>query len=405
MKKIYLDYAATTYIDPLVLRKMNPYLTRLFGNPSSLHAAGREVRFAIESARLDVAKILNAESKEIIFTGSGTESDNLAIFGIAMAYKDKGRHIITTKIEHPAILEAVKKLEKQGFEVTYLNVDSGGLVDLSELKKSLREDTILVSIIYANNEIGTIQPIYEISNIIRNFREESEKRIVKSKNNHSLSTFHFPLFHTDACQAAGALELDVKKLGVDLITLNGSKIYGPKGIGCLYASKNAKLEPIIVGGGQEGGLRAGTENAALIIGFSEALKLAEKLKNKESKRLRILRDYFIKNILKTISHSRLNGHPVKRLPNNINVSIDNIEGEAMALMLDNYGIYASTGSACSSRKLTASHVLLAIGISPELAHGSLRFTLGRKTKKEDIDYVLKVLPLIVAKLRKISAIK
>mgnify|MGYP001614107742 CR=1 FL=1 len=391
MKEIYLDYAAATYIDLLVLRKMSPYLTKLFGNPSSLHAAGRKVRFAIENARIDVARILNVESKEIIFTGSGTESDNLAIFGTALANKDKGRHIITTKIEHPAIMEAVKRLEKQGFEITYLNVDSGGLINLSELKKSLRKDTILVSIIYANNEIGVIQPMAEIAETIREFR----------KNNSS----NFPFFHTDACQAVGALELDVKKIGVDLMTLNGSKIYGPKGIGCLYAHKNVKLEPMIVGGGQEGGLRAGTENAALIIGFSEALKLAEKLKNKEFKRLKILRDYFIKNVLKIIPRVRLNGDLIKRLPNNINISIDSIEGEAMALMLDNYGIYASTGSACSSRKLTPSHVLLAIGISPELAHGSLRFTLGRKTKKRDIEYVLRVLPVIVEKLRKISAIK
>ena len=392
MRRVYLDYAATTYIDFSVLRKMNPYLTDKFGNPSSLHAAGREVRSAIESVRIDVAKILNAEGKEIIFTGSGTESDNLAIFGAVMANKDKGKHIIISKIEHPAVMEAAKRLEKQGFEITYLNVDSNGLVDILELKKSLRKDTILVSIIYANNEIGTVQPIAEISEIIRNFRIHN-------------SLFMFPLFHTDACQAAGALELDVKKLGVDLMTLNGSKIYGPKGIGCLYVSKNIRLEPMIVGGGQENGLRAGTENAALIVGFSEALKLAEKLKNKESGRLKILRDYFIKNVLKAVTHSRLNGHFVKRLPNNANISISGIEGESMALMLDNYGICASTGSACSSRKLTPSHVLLAIGITPELAHGSLRFTLGRKTKKSDLDYVLKVLPPIVKKLRKISAIK
>ncbi len=391
MKKVYLDYAATTYIDPLVLRKMNPYLTDKFGNPSSLHAAGREVRSAIEGARIEVARILNVEGKEIIFTGSGTESDNLAIWGIAMAYKDKGRHIIISKIEHPAVMEAAKKLEKQGFEITYLNVDSDGLINLSEFKKSLRKDTILVSIIYANNEIGVIQPIAKIAESIREFR----------KNN----LLNFPFFHTDACQAAGALDLDVKNLGVDLMTLNGSKIYGPKGIGCLYISKNIKLEPMIVGGGQENGLRAGTENAALIVGFSEALKLADKLKNKESGRLKILRDYFIKNVLKAIPRARLNGDLPNRLPNNINISIDSIEGEAMALMLDNYGICASTGSACSSRKLTPSHVLLALGISPELAHGSLRFTLGRKTRKSDLDYVLKVLPLIVEKLRKISAIK
>lgn len=389
MHKIYLDHAATTCLDLSVFKKMRPYLMRVFGNPSSLHSAGREAHFAIEGARLEAAGILGAGGKEIVFTGSGTESDNLAIFGTAMAYKDEGKHIIVSKIEHPAVMEAVKKLEKQGFGVTYLNVDSEGLVDLDELKKALRKDTILVSIIYANNEIGTIQPIAKISEIIRNFRHDSL----------------FPLFHTDACQAAGALDLNVKRLGVNLMTLNGSKIYGPKGVGCLYVSKNVKLEPMLVGGGQESGLRAGTENAALIVGFAEALKLADKKRNKESGRLKILRDYFIKNILKAVPGSNLNGHSAKRLPNNINISISGTEGEAMVLMLDKYGICSSTGSACSSRKLIPSHVLLAIGVSPELAHSSLRLSLGRKTSKKDLDYVLKVLPLIVKKLRKISAIK
>ncbi|MDD5430723.1 MAG: cysteine desulfurase family protein [Candidatus Pacebacteria bacterium] len=391
MKRTYLDYAATTYIDPAVLRKMNPFLKGSFGNASSLHAAGREARFAIEQARIGTAKILGCGSGEIIFTGSGTESDNLAIFGIADFYKDKGKHIIVSKIEHPAVMEAAKKLEKRGFEVSYLRVDSDGLADLEELKKIIRKDTILVSIIYANNEIGTIQPISEISEIIKSAR----------KNNSS----EFPLFHTDACQAAGALDLNVKKMRVDLMTLNGSKIYGPKGVGCLYVSKNVKLEPMIVGGGQESGLRAGTENAALIVGFAEALKLADKIKIGESKRLKVLRDYLIKNILKNISRSRLNGNAVKRLPNNVNVSIKGVEGEAMALLLDKYGICASTGSACSSRKLTPSHVLLAIGITPELAHSSLRLTLGRKTTKRDADYILKVLPNVIEKLREISSIK
>ncbi|MDD5547559.1 MAG: cysteine desulfurase family protein [Candidatus Pacebacteria bacterium] len=389
MKRTYLDYAATTYIDPKVLKKMKPYLADKFGNPSSLHAAGREARFAIEQARIDVAKVLGCEGKEIIFTGSGTESCNLAVFGIANFYKDKGNHIIISKIEHPAVLEAAKKLENQGFEVSYLNVDANGLVDINELKEALKKDTILVSIIYANNEIGTIQPIAEISEIVKNFRQKSGA---------------VSLFHTDACQAAGALDLDVKKLGVDLMTLNGSKIYGPKGVGCLYISKGVNLEPVIVGGGQESGLRGGTENAALIVGFAEALKMADKIKISESKRLAGLRDYLIKNILK-ITRSRLNGHPEKRLSNNINVSIKGVEGEALALMLDKYRICASTGSACSSRKLAPSHVLLAIGITPELAHSSLRLTLGRKTTKKEINYVLKVLPEVVEKLREISSIK
>ncbi|MDI6717457.1 MAG: cysteine desulfurase family protein [Patescibacteria group bacterium] len=389
MKPIYLDYAAATYIDPAVLRKITPYLKRNFGNPSSLHLPGRNAKMAIENSRTIIAGILGVESQEIIFTGSGTESDNLAIFGIARAHKNKGNHVIISKIEHKAVLEAAKKLRKEGFEITYLNVDSEGMVKLPEIKKALRKNTILVSIMYANNEIGTIQPISEISKIIRDFR----------KNN------LFPVFHTDACQAAGALDLNIGKLGVDLMTLNSSKIYGPKGAGCLYVSKNINLESLIVGGGQERNIRAGTENTALIVGFSEALKLAEKLRKKESLRLKKLRNYFIKKFLKTIPDSRLNGHKEKRLPNNINISINEAEGESLMLMLDKNKIFASTGSACTSDSLEVSHVLLATGLSPELSHCSLRFTLGRKTAKSDIDCVLKILPEIVYKLRKISSFK
>ena len=388
MKQIYLDYAATTYIDSRVLQKMRPYLTRAYGNASSLYSLGLEAKAAIENARDDVAKILGASPQEIIFTGSGTESANMAIYGIANAHKDKGNNIIVSKIEHKAVLESAKRLEKEGFKVSYLNVDSRGIVKLSEFKKALNKKTILVSIMYANNEIGTIQPIKEISQIIKNFRKENI----------------LPAFHTDACQAAGAFPLKTKDLGVDLLTLNGSKIYGPKGSGCLYVNQNYKIEPLIVGGSQEMGQRAGTENPALIVGFSEALKLAEKLREKESRRLKILRDYFIKNILKTIPACRLNGHPQKRLPNNINLSFSGIEGESLVLRLDQYGISASTGSACTSHDLTPSHVLLALGLKEELAHGSLRLTLGRKTTKKDLDYVLKILPKIVADLRKMSAI-
>lgn len=398
MRKIYLDYAATTYIDSIVLNKMLSFLKEGFGNPSSLYLLGRKAKIAINDVRQNISRILNADPEEIIFTGSGTESDNLAIFGVAKAYSGSGKHIIISKIEHKAVLEAAKKLEKEGFEITYLNVDSKGLVNLLELKKSLKPDTILVSIMCANNEIGTIQPISEIAEIISNFKKTKSYKL-KTKN----LTAALPLFHTDACQAAGALTLNVKKLGVDLLTINGSKIYGPKGVGCLYKAKDIKLEPIIVGGNQENNLRAGTENVASIMGFGEALKLAEKLKNKENKRLINLRDYFIKNILKLIPHSRLNGHPEKRLPNNINISIAGVEGESLVLMLDKYGISASTGSACASNSLDPSHVLLAIGLAPELAHGSLRLTLGRKTTKRDIDYVLKILPGIVCKLRKISS--
>ncbi len=388
MPKIYLDYAATTYIDPRVLQKMKPYLTNVFGNASSLYLLGRESKVAIEKARQDVARILNAVPKEIIFTGSGTESDNMAILGIARAYKNEGNHIIVSKVEHKAVIESAKKLEKEGFRVTYLNVDSNGFVKLNEFKKALNKKTILVSIMYANNEVGTIQPIKKISQIIKKFRGEKL----------------LPAFHSDACQAAGAFSLKINEFGVDLLTLNGSKIYGPKGVGCLYVNKNYKIEPLIVGGSQERGLRAGTENQALIVGFSEALKLAEKLRKKESERLKKLRDYFIKRVLQTIPRSRLNGHPKNRLPNNINLSFAGVEGESLILMLDQYGIFASTGSACTSHDLSPSHVLMAIGLSEELAHGSLRISLGRKTTKKDLDYVVKVLPSIIENLRKMSAI-
>jgi len=412
MKQIYLDYAATTYIDPRVLSKMKPYLTGAFGNASSLYFLGRQAKSGIENAREDVAKILGVSQQEIIFTGSGTESANMAIYGIAKAYQNKGNHLIVSKIEHKAVLESAKRLEKEGFKITYLNVDSYGIVKLDELKKALNKKTILVSIMYANNEIGTVEPLREISKIIRNFREElgiknKELRIKTKTKKTSIihnSKFIIPAFHTDACQAAGAFTLKIKDLGVDLLTLNGSKIYGPKGTGCLYVNKNYKIEPLIVGGTQEMGLRAGTESAASIVGFSEALKLAEKLRKTESQRLKNLRDYFIKNVLKIIPKTRLNGHPKKRLPNNINLSFSGIEGESLILKLDQYGISGSTGSACTANDLSASHVLLAIGSSEELAHGSLRLTLGRKTTKKDLDYTLKVLPKIVEELRQMSAI-
>lgn len=399
MKQIYLDHAATTPIDKIVLKEMQMCFKNSFGNASSLYSLGRKTKSIIEKSRQDVAKILEANQNEIIFTGSGTESDNLAIFGVANTYKDKGKHIIISRIEHKAVLEPAKKLEKQGFIVEYLGVDSNGLVNLSELKKKLRKDTILVSIMYANNEIGTIQPIKEIASLILDFKKRNNPK------SYILNPISLPLFHTDACQVAGALNLNVDRLRVDLMTLNGSKIYGPKGVGCLYARSGIRLEPQIVGGGQEMGLRAGTENAALILGFSEALKLADKLKISEGKRVIKLRDYFIKNVIKIIPGIKLNGHPIKRLPNNINISISGIEGESLILMLDKYGISASTGSACSSSDLSPSHVLSAINISPELSHSSLRLTLGRKTTKRDVDYVLKILPVIVKRLRSISSIK
>ena len=393
MKNIYLDNAATTPMRKEVLDEMLPFFDKKFGNPSSFHSPGKVAKDAIESARETIAKILNCRIREVIFTAGGTESDNLAILGVARANRDKGRHVITSKIEHPAVLESCKKLEKEGFEITYLPVGKDGIIKLDELKRALRKDTILVSIMYANNEIGTIQPLAEIAKIIRNSRQTTD-------NGRQL----IPYFHTDACQAAGALEFDVKKLGIDMLTFNGSKIYGPKGIGALYVGKGIKMEPIIFGGGQESGLRGGTENVPAIIGLAKALELAQAEKNQENKRLTALRDYFIKKLLDSIKGAELNGDPGNRLPNNINISIPRVEGEAMVLYLDSKGIYCSTGSACSSNSLKPSHVLLAIGRSHELAHNSLRFTLGKDTSKKDVEYVLRVLPGIVKKLSEISSL-
>ncbi|MBI2628017.1 MAG: cysteine desulfurase [Candidatus Niyogibacteria bacterium] len=395
IKRIYLDHAAATYLDKRVRRAMNSFWEENFGNPSSLYKEGRKAKKALDQARAGIASLINARPDEIIFTGSGTESDNLAIFGIAKALgvpisKPKG-HIITTKIEHHAILNAVENLEEEGFEATYLNVDKNGLVDPIDVKKALRPDTALVSVIYANNEIGTIQPIAEISEIIKEYRKN--KMGIQEKT---------PFFHSDACQAAGYLEMDVEKLGVDLMTVNGSKIYGPKGIGFLYVRSGVKLKPIIYGGGQEKGLRSGTENLAAIVGLAEAFKIAQQERKKESARLIKLRDKLAQGILKTIPKTVLNGHPEKRLPNNVNVSILDIEGESTMLYLDARGIAVSTGSACTSRSLEPSHVISALGRPFEYGHSSLRLTLGRKTSKKEIDYVLKILPEVAGILRKIS---
>ncbi len=394
-KIIYMDYAATTPVAIEVKKEMEKYWSKIYGNPSSLHSLGRMAREAIDNARSRIAKILNCGTDEVIFTAGGTESDNLAIFGVAHKYKDYGKHIIVSKIEHHAILRPCEVLEKEGFEITYLDIDKDGIVNLEKLAKSLRKDTILVSIMYANNEIGTIQPISEIAKIISDFkfRMQNERKTL-------------PLFHTDACQAAGFLDLNVKNLGVDLMTLNGSKIYGPKQIAILYKKSGVKLEPLIYGGGQEFNLRSGTENLPLIVGLAKALELVEKNKKFEVKRLTKLRDYFIKKILKLIPQSILNGHAIKRLPNNINVSILGVEGESVILMLDDYGICASTGSACNSKSLEPSHVIMALGKAEakEIAHSSIRFTLGKFTNKKEINYVLKVLPGIIERLRSISAI-
>ncbi len=395
---IYLDHASTTPLDKEVAKAMVPFGLKNFGNPSSLYQPGRVAAEAVRSARSSVAKILGAGSEEIIFTAGGTESDNLAIFGIANQFIDQAKdyHLITTNIEHSAVLNSFRALEKKGFAVTYLPVDKYGLVSSQEVMKALRPNTLLVSIIYANNEIGVIQPVAEIAQVIRNYRHIQRVDTVSKEP-------RFPIFHTDACQAAGYLDLNVTNLGVDLLTLNGSKIYGPKQVGVLYKNKNIKLVPLLYGGDQEFGLRPGTENVAGFIGFAKALELVNKSKNKEVARLTKLRDYFIMELLK-IKNTSLNGHPTTRLPNNVNISFLGIEGESIMLKLDRLGIYVSTGSACHSLSLEPSHVIMALGQPSEYAHGSIRFTLGQSTTKKDLDQVLKVLPKIIDDLRKMSAI-
>ncbi len=383
MKEIYLDHAATTYVRDEVLGVMNKYFQDEYGNPGSFHTIGLRSKRVIDSARETVRDIINAKRvDEIIFTGSGTESVNLAIKGIGEKYR-KG-HIITSTIEHEAVIETVNYLEKEkGFDVTKIPVDKYGLVNPNDVEDAIREDTILVSIMYANNEIGTIQPIEEIGKICR------KKKV---------------LFHTDACQAGGMLDLDVEKLNVDMMTLNGSKIYGPKGIGMLYKKNSIKLVPLIHGGGQEFGYRSGTQNVAFIVGFAEALRLGQEEREKENIRLIKLRTMLELGILRSIDKTFLNGHPTKRLPNNANITISDIEGEAMMLYLNEYGICTSSGSACTSLTLEPSHVILAMGLPYEVAHGTLRFTLGRKTTKKDIEKIIEVLPGIVETLRRISPV-
>jgi len=391
MKNIYLDNASTTPLDKKIIEKMMPYFSEIYGNPSSLHKKGREAKEILDASRQKIATVINAQSEEIIFTASGTESDNLALFGVAKAYRNFGNHIIVSKIEHKAVLESAKKLEKNGYQVSYISVSRDGIVNIKELKRAFKKETILVSIMYANNEIGTIQPLKKIAKIIFNHRKKNKENFI-------------PFFHTDACQAVGACSIDVKQLGVDLLTCNSSKIYGPRGIGLLYKKNGICLDNQIVGGDQEWSFRAGSEAIPLIVGFTEAIILAEKNREMESKRLTILRDYLISRLLKSIPASYLNGHPKKRLPNNVNISIPEIEGESIVLMLDKNNIYASTGSACAARDLNPSHVLLAIGLLPEESHGVIRFTLGKYTTKEDLDLVIKVLPEITRKLQKISSL-
>jgi len=381
MKRIYLDYAATTPTDPEVVKAMSPYFTERFGNPSSLHSFGRQTKQAVEQARETIASFIGAKPEEIVFTGGGTESNNFALKGIAYANKNRGNHLITSAIEHHAITEPCKFLEKQGFKVTYLKVDKYGLVDLQELKKAITDKTMLISIMHANNEIGVIQPIQEIG------------KIAKQKGIY---------FHTDAVQTFGYLPINVDGLNLDLLSISAHKLYGPKGVGALYIRKGTRISSVMQGGDQEKNRRASTHNVPGIVGFGKAVELVQENMVEEKKRLIPLRDRLIKGILDNIDHTRLNGHPTKRIPNNANISVEYIEGESMILNLDMEGVACSTGSACTSSSLEASHVLLALGLSHELAHGSLRFTLGRYTKEDEIDYVLELLPKIVSKLRSMS---
>ncbi len=380
-KRIYLDYAATTPCDTRVLEAMLPYFTHKFGNASTLYSYGQEAKIALEDSRGKVAKVLNADISEIVFTCGGTESNNTALKGIAYALKGKGDHIITSQIEHHAIIEPCKFLEREGFKITYIPVDKFGIVDPLEIRKAITKRTILVSIMHANNEIGTIQPIEEIGRITR------EAGVY---------------FHTDAVQTFGHMPIDVDNLGVDLLSASAHKLYGPKGVGFLYIIKGTKIVPFMQGGEQERGRRASTENVAEIVGLAKAAELAAEEMDKENKQLRYLRDKLLSGIFDKIDQVILNGHPQSRLSNNINISVNYIEGEAMILRLDMEGIACSTGSACSSSSLKPSHVLKAIGLSDEQAHGSLRITLGRFTKEEDIDYVIDTLPKVINKLRLIS---
>ncbi|NLC42646.1 MAG: cysteine desulfurase NifS [Clostridiales bacterium] len=380
-QKIYLDHAATTYTKPEVLEEMLPYFTEKYGNPSSVHSFGRESRKALDLARDRVAKAINCDSSDIYFTGSGTESDNWAIKGVALANKKKGNHIITSSIEHHAVMHTCNQLEREGFIVTYLPVDKYGLVDPELVREAITDKTILITIMTANNEIGTIQPIKEIGAIAK------EKKV---------------LFHTDAVQAIGSIAVDVKEMNVDLLSLSAHKFYGPKGVGALYMRKGVKTQQMIHGGAQERNRRGGTENLPAIVGMGKAIELAVTDMPIRNARIQSLRDRLIDGIIPSVANTILNGHPTKRLPGNVNFSIEFIEGEALLLSLDLKGIAGSSGSACTSGSLDPSHVLLGIGLSHEIAHGSLRLTLGDQNTEEEVDYVLEVLPQVVQRLREMS---
>jgi len=380
-KRIYFDHSATTRVLPEVEEAMLPFLTEKWGNPSSLHSFGREAKVAVEESRKSLARLLNCDPTEIIFTSGGTESDNLAIKGVAM-YKGKTKgHIISTRIEHHAVLEPCGWLKRFGFEVTFLPASPEGLVDAGEVERAIRNDTVLISVMMANNEIGTIQPYKEIGSIAR------DRNIP---------------FHTDAVQAIGKMPLDVKADNIDLLSLSGHKFHGPKGIGALYVRKGTKIEPVIHGGGQERGLRSSTENVPGIVGIGKAAELARRDLESTSQKMKSLRDKMIKSVPEIVPRSYVNGHKTRRLVNNAHFRFDFIEGEGLILQLDFKGIAASTGSACSTGALEPSHVLLAMGLTHEQAHGSLRVTLGRENTEEEVDYLLEVLPGVVSKLREIS---
>jgi cysteine desulfurase len=383
MKRIYMDHSATTPVAPEVMQAMLPYLCDKFGNASSLHSFGQEAAEALEESREKVAKLLGASPEEIIFTSGGTESDNLALKGIARRNKDRGKHIITTCVEHPAILETCKKLEKEGFAVTYLPVTGEGLVDMAALEAAIRPDTTLISVMHANNEVGTIQPLEEIGKLA------AEKDIY---------------LHTDAVQSVGKIPTDVNALGLDSLSLSAHKLYGPKGVGALYIRKGTKLESIVQGGGHERGLRSGTENVAGIVGLARACDLASQEMQSEAKRLTDLRDKLAKMVLDSVKDAWINGSMQRRLPGSLNFGFSYVEGESLLLYLDSKGIAVSTGSACSSHKLQPSHVLLSLGLKPEQCHGSLRITMGRSNTTEDVNYVAECIAQAVQRFRSISAL-
>ena len=379
--RIYLDNAATTRTAQEVVDAMLPYFTESYGNPSSIYELGQRSKEAITNAREEIARVIGAKTEEIYFTGGGSEADNWAIKAAYEAYKNKGNHIITTKIEHHAVLHTCQYLEKQGARVTYLDVDENGLVDLEQLQKAISPETILITIMFANNEIGTIEPVKEIGMIARE---------------------HGILFHTDAVQAFGQVPIDVDEMNIDMLSSSAHKINGPKGIGCLYIRKGVKIRSFVHGGAKERKRRAGTENVPGIVGYGVAARMAAETMEERTKKEKELRDYFIRRVLEEVPYVRLNGDPVKRLPNNANFSFRFIEGESLLIMLDMKGIAGSSGSACTSGSLDPSHVLLAIGLPHEIAHGSLRLTLGADTTKEDLDYTLEQIKEIVAKLRNLS---